>query len=389
MTTVVGGGLAGLAAANALALRGERVTLVEQSGHLGGRAYTTQEKGYQFNLGPHALYVAGIANRTLREWGIPFEGRPPANEGRSFFVDQGQPVPMLRTAASIVSARWLSTMEKLEAARALAAVGSSLAKPGETMRQWIDRHASRERIRHLLEAVTRVSTYTASVEEMDAAAALEQIRMAQEAGVVYISGGWQSLIEGLELRARQLGVTIRYGEPVKDIQGGTVLAIAPEGVETITGQHLETKPVRMACLNIGLRRLPQGSAMFALGLDQPFYYSVHSVAAKLADPGKAVIHVGKYLPSGAGSTREELEAFTEILAPGWKEEAEVVHYLPSMTVAHGLWGIAGRPGTDAVGRADIALAGDWVGPEGMLADAAVASGLRAAEAIRTAKGHAA
>ena len=52
---VVGGGLAGLTAANALAAEGRKVVLLEQSEHLGGRAMTRQDRGYLLNLGPHAL----------------------------------------------------------------------------------------------------------------------------------------------------------------------------------------------------------------------------------------------------------------------------------------------------------------------------------------------
>ena len=50
----------------------------------------------------------------------------------------------------------------------------------------------------------------------------------------------------------------------------------------------------------------------------------------------------------------------------------VTHLLPSLE--HGL---AGRPGVALAGAEGIYLAGDWVGPSGWLADAAMASGRRA------------
>jgi len=56
---VIGGGLAGLTAVNALASNGNKVTLIEQSAHPGGRARTQRECGYLANLGPHALYRGG------------------------------------------------------------------------------------------------------------------------------------------------------------------------------------------------------------------------------------------------------------------------------------------------------------------------------------------
>ena len=58
---VIGGGLAGLTAANALAGAHRRVVLYEQSARLGGRAATQQDRGFLLNFGPHALYRGGRA----------------------------------------------------------------------------------------------------------------------------------------------------------------------------------------------------------------------------------------------------------------------------------------------------------------------------------------
>jgi hypothetical protein len=53
-------------------------------------------------------------------------------------------------------------------------------------------------------------------------------------------------------------------------------------------------------------------------------------------------------------------------------------YLHDMTVAHGMpmasrGGLGGRPRVDALGSHGLLLAGDWVGPDGLLADASLAS----------------
>jgi hypothetical protein len=45
----------------------------------------------------------------------------------------------------------------------------------------------------------------------------------------------------------------------------------------------------------------------------------------------------------------------------------------------------GRPDIDFPGLENVVIAGDWVGAEGMLADAAVASALRAAQVIQQRK----
>jgi phytoene desaturase len=67
---VIGGGLAGLAAATELAGRGVQVTLVERNQHLGGKMNVLTEKGFTFDMGPTILtmpnVVRGIIQRTGR-----------------------------------------------------------------------------------------------------------------------------------------------------------------------------------------------------------------------------------------------------------------------------------------------------------------------------------
>lgn len=62
-----------------------------------------------------------------------------------------------------------------------------------------------------------------------------------------------------------------------------------------------------------------------------------------------------------------------------------------MTVAHGLplaesYGLRGRPPATIRERPNVFLAGDWVGPEGMLADASAASSAESARLVLAALG---
>src|SRR5262245_43499157 len=74
---VVGGGLAGLAAASYLARAGRTVALFEQAREVGGRAQTQTNHEFQFNLGPHALYLAGEGVKVLRDLGVAYSGGIP------------------------------------------------------------------------------------------------------------------------------------------------------------------------------------------------------------------------------------------------------------------------------------------------------------------------
>jgi phytoene dehydrogenase-like protein len=394
---VIGGGLAGLTAANALAGNGHKVTLLEQSERLGGRAITQQDRGYSLNLGPHALYRGGHAFKTFLEWKIPFRGNSPVTGARAYFTCAGKKYPAFAGAKALFKTRMLGFFEKLELARLLRLFSTGQADPGESMQQWLARNARSERVRELGSALTRVSTYTADLANLSARAAQPQLRSALTHGVLYLDGGWQTLVEGLTRRAHSLGVEIRNNKPVDSLKGlntsGVILAAPPASIERITGVRLpKLRPVRVACLDIGMRKLPEEAARFALGVDGPFYLSVHSAAAKLAPEGAALVHVAKYLGSeepDAGADREELEQYADLAIPGWRTLADVVRFLPNLTVTHAMVTREGRPDVDALRLQGVAIAGDWVGPEGMLADAAVSSALRAAGVIQRSKAQAA
>ena len=154
-------------------------------------------------------------------------------------------------------------------------------------------------------------------------------------------------------------------------------------------------PVRAACLDLGLERLPVPKRSFALGIDRATYFSVHSAAARLAPEGNALIQAARYLAPGESPAREEIEegfdAMLDLVQPGWRgltvtrrvmRELVVVHDLP--TAARG--GLAGRTAGTVDGIANLWLAGDWVGPTGMRSDACFASARVAASAANTARG---
>ena len=72
MTTtaiVIGGGLAGLAAATELAGRGLRVTVVERNHHLGGKMNVLSEQGFSFDMGPTILTMPNVARGIIQRTG--------------------------------------------------------------------------------------------------------------------------------------------------------------------------------------------------------------------------------------------------------------------------------------------------------------------------------
>lgn len=148
-------------------------------------------------------------------------------------------------------------------------------------------------------------------------------------------------------------------------------------------------PVRAAVLDVALERLPQPERSFALGIEQSLYLAVHSKTAQLSPADGALIHLAKYLPpaeTDAARDERELLALLDLVQPGWRDLLVERRFLPRMVVVNRLapaneGGLAGRPGLVVPDSQHLYLAGDWVGPEGWLADASLASARHVTELI--------
>ena len=161
-----------------------------------------------------------------------------------------------------------------------------------------------------------------------------------------------------------------------------------EKPEALSNAVKEAKPIRMACLDVALRSLPQKDALFALGIDSPLYFSIHSASAELAPPNGALIHVAKYLGTSIKPNpredEKELEELIDVMQPGWREMLVKKRPLPNMVVSNAIvtaatGGLAGRP--DVRIADNLYIVGDWVGKEGLLSNASFASAKHAAQLI--------
>jgi phytoene dehydrogenase-like protein len=282
---------------------------------------------------------------------------------------------------------------------------------GASFEDWIGAQRLREDAAALLRALVRVTTYAHAPARLDAAAALTQLHLAVTGSVLYLDGGWQTLADGLRRAAEAAGAEVVSGERAEAVEadgsGGlavrtaegtvhsaraVVLALPPAEAARLAGPlspYLRdvasaAVPVRAACLDLGLSRLPRPRATFALGIDRPWYFSVHSATARLAPEGQALVHAMRYLGRDVPPPAEverELEQLVDAVQPGWREQVRVRRFVPDLVVANDL----PRAGS---ARAEVAppdapglfLAGDWVGGEGMLADASLASARAAAAA---------
>jgi len=438
---VVGGGVAGLAAATFAARSGASVMLLEALTERGGRSRTREEQGFHFNMGPHALYRNGPAEAVLEELGIRVAGAPP-DLGTSLAWCEGRLAKLPGGPLSLLTTRLLGAREKA----AMAALFVRLPKldptpwQGRSLRELLTERFQHPRLRQLFAALVRLSSYAHAPEVMSAGLAIQQLQTAVGAGVRYVDGGWQSIVASLEEAAREAGVVLRSGVRVRAIEsraGGSgagaagsgvgatgsdgsarwslklrddssgvvadavVLAMGPEEASRLVAdgrdpvlaeQAGRALPVRAACLDVGLSRRPRPRHPFALGIDEPTYLSLHSSGARgMAPDAGALFQVARYLSPdekpGRAEIQAQLETLLDAVQPGWREVVCTKKLLLDLRVAHSLptaemGGLAGRPGVDALEPRwpGLLLAGDWIGPTGWLVDGALASGRDAGRA---------
>jgi phytoene dehydrogenase-like protein len=182
---VIGGGIAGLTAANALASTGAQVTIFEQAHELGGRARTRQDGDYFLNLGPHALYAGGVAARTFAEWDVPFSGGNPTQEVegmRAVLVRGDELFPAVTDLRSILASRLFSFREKVELARLFVSFREVDAGASKNFNQWLDEKVGSERVREFIRMVVRTATYAVEFDYLSARSALRQLSLALKPG---------------------------------------------------------------------------------------------------------------------------------------------------------------------------------------------------------------
>ena len=441
---VVGGGLAGIAASIYLARGGRTVTVFEKRRDLGGRAITSLRQGFRFNLGAHALYRTGAASAVYRELGIPADGGLARARGLALLGDEVFRFPggvwsILTT--SLVGAggklQLLGMMLRLR--RIDPAPFASM-----TLREWLDTNVADPRMRQVMAAFFRLFTYSDHPETESAGYALAQAKIAVR-GAKYIHEGWQKLVDSLRNAAVAAGVNFVSSSRIvgvhhengamksvelgglefqadrmdtkalampemkpEDVEGAripastVILAVDPQTAAeliddaAVTSSWSTLRPVTAACLDVALRSLPKPKNTFALGIDKPLYLSVHSAFAQVAPKGGALIHTAKYLQSQRvnvddydSSARRtlvtederELEGLLDRVQPGWRDVLVHRRFLPAMTVSNALVAAGMKRPSPVTPIRGLYLAGDWVGDEGLLSDAALASARTAAKAI--------
>ncbi|HZG14579.1 MAG TPA: FAD-dependent oxidoreductase [Candidatus Bathyarchaeia archaeon] len=412
---VIGGGLAGLIAAIDLAKEGVSTVLLEKSSRMGGRAMTSNKNGVFLNLGAHALYRTGKAFAILQELGVRLEGGRPASQ--IGVLSHNRLLPMPTSPWGLLSSRLLSWSGK----RQLIKLMTTLSKlesdklPDTSIKEWVEREIDDPLVQKLFYALCRTATYTVEPAHLLAGPALAQIQRSLKGGVLYLHGGWQTIVDQLREKAADAGVHIISNKRVTDIQQEdgrikklyfadgeqmdvtyVISTASPaenekllQGAEyTVLKRWKEAaRPSMAACLDLGLKKLSPKGPHFVLDLDRPIYFSNHSLHAELSANGTVVTHLLKYNGPHESDPKEDERILAEtmnLLHPGWEKEVVARQFLPNITVSHDFPHIGRREmaiGPEVPEVQGFYVAGDWAGHGEFLVDASAASARRAVQAI--------
>jgi phytoene dehydrogenase-like protein len=260
--------------------------------------------------------------------------------------------------------------------------------------------------------------YSTALDLVSAELFVEKLQRALRHPVHYVDGGWGTLVDGLRAAAERAGVRIVSNTYVDSIElddghargvrlrdgslvraSAVVVASSPRDAAKLVdgGEHPAMCqivegliPARIACLDVALERLPVPDRPVVQDLDGPRFMSAQSVYSRVAPEGSALIISFKQLdpryPGDPHEDERDLEDLLDAAQPGWRGALVKRQYLPRIEAVGTLptareGGFAGRPGPRVPGLDNLYLAGDWVGSEGFLADASMASAQRAAELV--------
>jgi phytoene dehydrogenase-like protein len=425
---IIGGGLAGLTAAVYLARDGKKVTVIEKSSEFGGRARTTVKDKFYFNQGAHALYLDGIGPKILDELNIKFNGKK-VDTAKYFVTKKGKMYKVPIKLSQLFTTRLLNGLgSKIEVIGFFTKLNKLNLKELNSIsfQGWLDKNFKNSDSKDFIKMLGRIATYTYNAENVSAGLVLNQIKIAVNGGVIYIDKGWQTLVEQLVEIGKRNGVKYINGKSVVAIKQSynadrqntqpfwnislsdntsfeyhnIIIATNPSHVYSLLKDNalidpaylnqLEkiNRPAKVATLDLALSGLSNPNVYGAYGMDNPLYLSLHSAFAKLSTDGNGILfHVMKYLDPSAKQDpvqdKAELEELLDMAQPGWRKMVLRQRFLPNMIASNTVINIndgilESRPDVVVPGVDNLYIVGDWVGQEGMLADASFASAKAAA-----------
>lgn len=363
--TVIGGGLGGLTAAITCAEGGASVRLVEAHDALGGRARST-DGPYKANLGPHAIYAGGVLWEWLTARGLmPPLARPLLTGVRFHYEGAVHRTPPLSMIPPGLRLR------------------GRMAPVEQPFREWVTDHSDR-RTADLLSSLAGVYTFYHDPGELSAAFVWERTQrllLTTRLPARFIVGGWSTLVDRLERRARELGVRIATSQRVESLPEPPVIVALElsDARRLLADDSLRWLSGHTVCLDLGLRER-HGDPYVVSDLESSGWIERFTAQDPSLAPGGEQLVQGQ-MPVRPDETAEEaaarLDKLFDLSFEDWRDRVT----WRRRQVMEGRTGALDLPGTTwrdrpAIDRGDgVFLCGDQVAAEGCLSEVSFASAI--------------
>jgi phytoene dehydrogenase-like protein len=366
--TVVGGGVAGLTAAISCVERGARVRLFEAHEKLGGRARST-DGAYKANLGPHAIYKDGVVWNWLSERNLmPPLAKPPLTGVRFRYDDAIHRTPPLTLIPPGLRLR------------------GRMAPVDQDFRSWVADHSD-GRTADFLSSVAGVYTFHHDPGELSAAFVWERTQrllLSPRPPARFVVGGWSTMVEWLERRARSLGVEILTRERVHSVPDAPVIVALElrDARDLLDDTSLDWPSGRTVCLDLGLREL-RGDPWIVSDLESAGWVERYSAQdPTLAPEGEQLVQAQMPIrpDESEDGAAARLEHLIDVSFEDWRDRIT----WRRRQVMDGRSGALDFPGSSwrdrpAIDRGEgVFLCGDQTAAPGCLAEVSMASAIEAA-----------
>lgn len=365
--TVIGGGVAGLAAAITCAEQGAPVELLEARDSLGGRA-RSDAGPYKTNLGPHAIYKGGALWDWLSERNLMPRLARPQLTGVRFHYDGA----IHRTPPLTLIPRGLRLRGRL-------------APVDQDFRSWVVDHSD-ERTAAMLSALAGVYTFHHDPGELSAAFVWERAQrllLDPKVPARFPVGGWGMLVEAMETHARALGVDIRTGARATSLPDTTTIVALElaDARELLGDEQLGWPSGRTVCLDLALRQRHDDPWVVSDLADAGWIERYSANDRTLAPTGEELVQAQMPVKphETADGAAARLEQLLDKSFDGWRDRVT----FRRRQVMDGRTGALDMPGTTwrdrpGIDRGDgVLLCGDQVAAPGCLAEVSFASAFEA------------
>lgn len=260
-----------------------------------------------------------------------------------------------------------------------------MAPVEQDFRSWVIDHSD-ARTADLLSGAAGVYTFHHDPGELSAAFVWERsqrLLLSATPPARFIVGGWSSLVDALERRARSLGVTTHTGERVGTLPDGpAIVALELRDARRLLGDDALRWPSgNTVCLDVGLDAR-RGDPWIVSDLEHAGWAERYDAQdPTLAPDGEDLVQAQMPIRPGedVAAAGARLEQLLDISFEGWRERV-TWRRRQVMDGRSGALDMPGRSWRDrpAIDRGDgVFLCGDQVAAPGCLAEVSFASAIQA------------